>query len=172
MREDMLVDVEELTSLPPPLENALTYWDSLRAGRPFPARHEIDPSVIARLLPQTELIDVIENTDDGIPDFRYRLIGGSIDGISQHRYSKKRVSEIESQRPPSQIHSMLCLTLIRRSPVAVRLPYIGGNPYIAAVDNLVVPMSSDGETIDVLMSVISPLETPNRHPPRSVWPSL
>jgi hypothetical protein len=46
------------------------YWDSKRAGRAIPARHDIDPAEMRHLLPHLSLV---EATIEG--RFRYRLVG-------------------------------------------------------------------------------------------------
>jgi hypothetical protein len=58
----------------PELRALYGYWRGKRTGRPFPARADLDPLEIPRLLEHIGLVDVLE---DGA-DFRYRLIGTGI----------------------------------------------------------------------------------------------
>ncbi|WP_259780608.1 PAS domain-containing protein [Aestuariispira ectoiniformans] len=157
VQPDYLVDLEEITDLSPALQQAHDYWDGLRGTRAFPSRDDIDPLDIPKLLPKVELIDVLPPTADGIPDFRYRLIGTGVDDISTQFYGGRKVSDIPHQRAPSKLHSMLALVLIRKAPVTARLPYIGDDKEIEAVDNFVAPLGRDNETIDMLLSIVDPI---------------
>jgi hypothetical protein len=71
-REVRLADGQAVTSpfTDPRLEAAYYYWRRKAAGRPMPARADIDPIEIPRLLPDVMLVDAL-------PDgrYRYRLIG-------------------------------------------------------------------------------------------------
>ncbi|WP_428246084.1 PAS domain-containing protein [Ferrovibrio sp.] len=58
----------------PELRALYDYWRGKRQGRPFPARAEIEPLEIPRLLEHIGLIDV---TGDG-EDYHYRLVGTGI----------------------------------------------------------------------------------------------
>lgn len=155
---DYLVELEEITDLSPALRQAYDYWDRLRGTRAYPTRADIDPLDIPKLLSNVALIDVLRPTDDGVPDFLYRLMGTTLDDICTECYGGRKVSEIPTQRPPSKLHTMLTFVLIRKEPVMARLPYTGDNPNIEAVDNFVGPLGNDGEGISMLLSVIAPIQ--------------
>jgi hypothetical protein len=53
------------------LREVKAYWDDKRGKRRMPARRDIRPEEIKRLLPQVLLVDVLS----GESDFRYRLLG-------------------------------------------------------------------------------------------------
>lgn len=53
------------------LRQAFAYWEGKRAGRRLPARADIEPMEIPRLLPNIFLVDVL----DGPPRFHLRLMG-------------------------------------------------------------------------------------------------
>jgi len=54
-----------------PLRNGYRYWDSLRAGRLWPAREELNPRHMTELLGYMTLVKVI----GGGADFEYRIVG-------------------------------------------------------------------------------------------------
>ena len=54
----------------PRLREALDYWRRKAAGRPMPARGDIDPAEIPRILPDLMLVEVLPKGR-----YRYRLIG-------------------------------------------------------------------------------------------------
>jgi hypothetical protein len=64
-------DVKRQTPFTDPrLEQAYLYWRAKAAERAMPSRADIDPTEIARLLPDLMLVDRLENGR-----YRYRLIG-------------------------------------------------------------------------------------------------
>ena len=100
------------------------------------------------------LIDVLE---DG-SDFRYRLIGDVIfrNGIDHHL--GMRVSEIPTQRPPSQIYALYRETVRRKAPVSARLPYVGPSKLVKDLEIGALPLSTERSTVGVLWSVVVPIE--------------
>src|SRR5579872_5062410 len=55
------------------IQQAYDYWRRIAAGRAMPARKDLDPVDIPRLLPHVMLVEV-----EGPGRFRYRLIGTAI----------------------------------------------------------------------------------------------
>src|SRR5687768_5977288 len=73
------------------LQDALTYWESKRAGRAMPARRDLDPVLeIPKLVPWVVLVDVLRDP----LDFRFRLIGTGIVDRSHANYTRKLFSEL------------------------------------------------------------------------------
>ena len=56
------------------LQELLAYWESRRAGRPFPLRAELLPEDMARLLTRIALVEVA----GGDTRFRFRVVGSSL----------------------------------------------------------------------------------------------
>ena len=71
-------------------EELFGYWASLRRGTRLPARLQIDPRDIKRLLPTVSLIDVAREP----LDFRMRLAGTALYGVYGREITGKRLSEI------------------------------------------------------------------------------
>ncbi len=65
------------------------YWTELAAQRPMPYAREIDPVEMRPALGYILLVDVL----DGGQDFRYRLFGSTIAGVSGFDMTGQRVSE-------------------------------------------------------------------------------
>jgi hypothetical protein len=72
-----------------PLRFLLRYWSELRAERPMPYAREIDPIEMRPALGYILLVDVLESGED----FRYRLFGSTIAGVSGFDMTGRRVSE-------------------------------------------------------------------------------
>ena len=66
------------------LKDALTYWESKRAGRKMPARRDFDPVLEFKTAAVVALVDVLHDP----LDFRFRLIGSGIVDRSRDRTGK------------------------------------------------------------------------------------
>lgn len=69
------------------------YWNALRGSRPFPCRAEVHPREIARILPHTHMIQVL----DGGEDFLFRIAGEAEVKAVKVPFVGKRLSEIIDQ---------------------------------------------------------------------------
>ncbi|WP_052742052.1 PAS domain-containing protein [Kiloniella litopenaei] len=133
------------------------YWQSLLRVKELPARADIDPQAIPALLPYCELIDVHRDP----LDFEYRLVGTLIDEIVTQSYTGLRLSEIPTQNSPSLMFSLYEQVTKEKRPVRSVLPYTGELPDIKDVESLVLPLSSNGHDVDMLLGGIA-LRRPDR----------
>lgn len=131
------------------------YWRSVRQGRAMPARRDIDPAGMRRLLPNVFLIDVI-----GRPArFRWRLAGTRIGDLEQGEHTGKWLEDtIRHAQDP--FLSFCRLTVEQRRPTchaALRADLDGGNrPLVRSL----LPLSEDGMQVDMLLGAVdySPAE--------------
>lgn len=147
----------DLGSAPPALREGLAYWDRARGARSMPARAEIEPRAIVRILPNLMLLDVLREP----LDFRYRLVGTRIDHYAADRYTGKRMSEVPHQRPPSQFWSECRFVVEHARPTFNRTPYVGAHRDFLSVVNLICPLGED-DNVTTLMCVLEfmPKEDP------------
>lgn len=146
----------------PLLRQAYAYWSFKRGDRPLPARTDLDPADIPRLLPHVVLLDVLRAAAGAPLDFRYRLIGTLVDAHSLGRYTGRCVSAIPHQRPPSQLWRNFATVAESRLPIATNIEYVGPHRDFLGVADLVMPLAADGATVDMLFIVIDYL--PQRRP--------
>ncbi|WP_162938061.1 PAS domain-containing protein [Kiloniella sp. EL199] len=142
---------EELNIEAPHLVELLEYWEALPRVKDLPSRADIDPQAIPSLLPYCELIDVHRNP----LDFEYRLIGTLIDEIATQSYTGLRVSEIPTQNPPSLLFELYERVTHEKKPVRTILPYTGDQSGIKDVESLVLPLSCQGDKVDMLLGGIA-----------------
>ena len=121
------------------LGDFLDYWNSLRKGQALPLKADFDPLDIPRLLPYTELIDVLYDP----LDFHYRLLGTAIDEISRQSYGGLKVSEIPSQKEPSTMFSLYQKAVLSGEPSFTELDYVGEVVGVYGVKCLVCPMTQE-----------------------------
>lgn len=99
-------------------------------------------------------MEVVRNAAFGPVDFRYRLIGAGVDEHSSGRFTGRMMSEVAHQRPPSRLWSNLEWVIAERQPKTSRVPYAGPHRDFLSVVDVVMPLSGDGETVDMLFCII------------------
>lgn len=114
----------------------------------MPSRTDIDPSAIREILPHVFLVDVHEEARD----FRYRLIGTYLEDHWVSRYTGLWLSEIPEQRAPSMIFSALTKAVERRRPSCFNLPYRGRKSIYSQSEDIMLPLSDDGETVNMILA--------------------
>lgn len=145
----------DLNAATPLLRQAYAYWDSKCAGRDMPARRDLDPAEMMPLLPYLVLMDVQRHAKPGWAlDFRYRLIGTHADLMMNGRYTGKSMSDLPHQQPGSRIWQSLETVTLARTPRVNRVPYVGPHKDFISVVDMVMPLSSDGKTVDMLFCII------------------
>lgn len=144
-----------LASATPLLRQAYEYWNAKRGARAMPARVDIDPIEMLPLLPYLVLMDVLRDAKPGWPlDFRYRLLGTHVDSMMNARYTGRCMSDLPHQQPDSRLWISLETVTTAREPRINRVPYVGPHKDFMSVVDLVMPLSSDGMTIDMLFCIV------------------
>jgi hypothetical protein len=92
-RPELAADVQigALAGAPPDLLEMYAYWQRKRGVRAMPARADLEPAEIKRLLSGILLVDV--RATDGAFDFVYRLVGTREVDMRGHDPTGKRVAE-------------------------------------------------------------------------------
>lgn len=126
------------------------YWNSIRGARLMPARSDIVPEAIVRLLPNVILMDVAHNP----LNFRYRLIGTEIDRHSAGNQTGKWITDIPGRAPPSKVWENLEAVIKERRPSTRSIPYVGRHRDFITSRQITMPLSSNGTDIDMLFLVI------------------
>ncbi|WP_193370374.1 PAS domain-containing protein [Pelagibius marinus] len=147
------LDLEKDLARYPDLCLALDYWKSKKGDRIAPARADIDPVDIPRLLPRVMLVDV-ESTEGSAPDFHYRLSGTGIRNV--HGYDATGLRPLDLKPPiyGKLIHAHYRAAAEARTPLAHVIVMIT-NKKQRSYARLILPLSEDGETINMLMTVDS-----------------
>ena len=124
------------------------YWDSKRRGRPMPSRADIDPNEIRDLLPGIILIDVAHDP----LRLTYRLVG--TDEVEARGYDPtgKDVGEHVFAVTPAFGLETYALAAARGVVVYDQEPWSAPNPRLCEVGSVVMPLSSDGKTVNKLMA--------------------
>lgn len=129
----------------PRLRGLLDYWSARRsAGRPVPARHDLDPADIQPLLPWIMLLDVLED------DYRYRLVGTGLDGLFGRALTGTTLSQSWPAHLGSHWHHWMDRSSREALPVATRA-VLNTSRGRLRLDAVILPLSNMPGQIDMLL---------------------
>jgi hypothetical protein len=123
---------------------ALAYWNDKRGSAPMPRK--IDLIEITPFIQNVLIVDVLADPRD----FYYRFVGSRIDEFLSTPLTGRNMLDLPRQRPPSRIWAAFCKTVDQRAPVSGDVPYIGPQPDFISVEDLIMPVAADGETVSSL----------------------
>lgn len=148
------MSVGDLKLASPVQQRAFAYWQSKLGGRNMPSRKDIEPTEIPELLANIVLVDV---SHDPL-DFRYRLIGTAIVERIAFDYTGKRFVDLEHQQPGSQVWETAVRICSERAPLVSDIPYVGPDQWVRGYRDLYLPLSDDGEQVNMIMGVVEFLD--------------
>ncbi|MDO8837968.1 MAG: PAS domain-containing protein [Parvibaculum sp.] len=121
------------------------YWQDKRRHGTLPARRDIDPVEIPRLLPHIALLDILRDP----LDWRYRLVGTRIVEVMGAERTGKRMRELFT--PPAIEATVTLMTelLATREPLAFSGRLFWLDKDHVAFETLILPLASDGERVDM-----------------------
>ncbi|MGB0631198.1 MAG: PAS domain-containing protein [Alphaproteobacteria bacterium] len=140
------------------VEDGYAYWASKCVDGRLPSRQDINPLEIPRLMPHVAIVDVRHEPE---MDFFYRLQGTYIVEHLYQDHSGKWFSEIPHQKPPSQIWSNCAKVVESKMPLLANTPYVGPQSSFRDLEDLILPLSSDGELVDSLLVFVCYLPRSN-----------
>jgi hypothetical protein len=153
------------TIMDPKLAKLWEYWNTKRGTRLMPARADLDPLEIPRLLPVVYLLDVLHDP----LRFRVRLVGTAVREFAGEDFTGQPVDENLYDNRADDAVDVLKQVVERKAPIAVR-----GNAIFEQGrewqknEALIMPLSSDGVTVDMLLGANGPAtqfeEDPNDIP--------
>ena len=136
----------------PLLDELQWYWDHKRGTRDMPARTDLDPVEMRKWLPNTLLVDIQHDPQR----MRYRLIGTAlVDALGQDltgRYIDEMPFWYRKFAEPAYTD-----VLAHRAPHYRRINTIESF-WIVKYDRLLLPLSSDGSRIDMVMGALYRLD--------------
>jgi hypothetical protein len=135
----------------PDLAAILNYWNKKRGERIAPPRSAIDPSDFIEALPRVKLVDVQRGLNGEI-DFRFRLAGTWIGNVLGTELTRLRPLDLQPPQFGALVHEHYAQCVRERRPLLHKVE-IDSVRRIHSYARLLLPLSSDGEQIDMLMTV-------------------
>lgn len=151
--EDGTVFDPSLHFLHPAVAEGLDYWQRKRGDARFPARRDIDPLEIPSLLRHVLLLERVPTAAAPGYGWRFRLVGTSV-AILYGEHTGKLMEEAMKARIARRNRGVVEEAVKRNAPMRAigRTRFYG--PEWLVGEALVAPLSSDGEVIDMIFSVV------------------
>jgi hypothetical protein len=130
----------------PVVRDTYSYWLSKCDKQAMPRRSDIRPEELRTLLPYIFLVDIGANPTE----FRFRLVGSEIGVWAGKEYTGAAINEAEYGPQWRRIHAVYMDVLMSRQPRhdLYHAPWVSRE--FLYYERLVAPLSSDGQTIDML----------------------
>lgn len=132
----------------PVLCDAYDYWRLRKGDRAFPSRKDIEPEDMKVYLANVMLIDVSYEP----LDFVYRVFGSGIARSHGKDYTGKSVRELEPGEFSKLVWQQYLDAVNEKKPCLQGIIFEAGAKYYK-YQRLILPLSSDGSTIDKLLTV-------------------
>lgn len=152
-------DYRELAIDDPRLQKLYAYWCEKRGRRAMPSRRDIDPLDVRELMGNLTLIDVRPEP----VEFRFRLAGSRIVDLFGKELTGRAVDEARflGKRPPFERQ---CGAVLESKEPSFIIILMGVEHRRMVYRQLLLPLSSDGENIDVMLggAVFTPAAMPSK----------
>lgn len=130
---------------------AYNYWVSLLHGRAYPTIEDLDPDNIADFGPHSVLLDFTRGVDD--PAIRY--LGAMLREECGFTPDIQRIGEVPSRSLLSRLTDHYLQIIANRAPIGFEAEFVGQRGHNTLYRGILMPFSSDGETIDFIYGVIN-----------------
>ena len=132
-------------------QQSLKYWLNKKGARAMPSRRDLDPVEMPHLLPHVLLLDVMHEP----LDFRYRLIGTTVEYHLHRSLVGLRLREISHQAPGSIIWTTLEGIVADKQPVSSSIPYVGPHKEYKTAEDLIMPLSDNDDTVNMMFVTVA-----------------
>jgi hypothetical protein len=130
---------------------AYNHWVSLLQGRAYPSIEDLDPANIADFGPNSVLLDF----SMGIEDPTIQYLGASLRSECEVEIGIKRVAEVPSRSLLSRLTDHYLQIIANRAPIGFEAEFVNTRGHNTMYRGILMPFSSDDDTIDFIYGVIS-----------------
>ena len=127
-------------------KDVFDYWQGCRADRLMPSRADIDPAMLKRHLPTITLLNVVDDET-----FTVRLVGTGIREILNEEITGKYLSDIDFGEHQAYWQAAHHRVVSERRPAQGVAPVTWRDKGNLFVFWLRLPLSADGETVDMIL---------------------
>ena len=130
---------------------AYNHWVSLLNGAPYPAIAHLDPASITDFGPHSVLLDF----GNGIEDPTISYLGATLREECGLGDGVRRVAEVPSRSLLSRLTDHYLQIIANRAPIGFEAEFVGNGGCTTLYRGILMPFSSNGETIDFIYGVIN-----------------
>ncbi|OYY88950.1 MAG: hypothetical protein B7Y45_13835 [Sphingomonas sp. 28-66-16] len=130
---------------------AYNYWVSLLGGRAYPSIEDLDPENIADFGPHSVLLDFTA----GIEDPAIQFLGKALRNECDLEPTMTRINQVPSRSLLSRLTDHYLQIIANRAPIGFEAEFVSMRGHNTMYRGILMPFSSDGETIDFIYGVIN-----------------
>jgi hypothetical protein len=130
---------------------AYNHWVSLLQGRAYPSIEDLDPTSIADFGPHSVLLDFT----DGIEDPKIQFLGRELRDECGVAAGIVRIADVPSRSLLSRLTDHYLQIIANRAPIGFEAEFIGTRGHNTLYRGILMPFSSDEDTIDYIYGVIN-----------------
>jgi len=130
---------------------AYNHWVSLLQGRAYPSIEDLDPENIADFGPHSVLLDF----SHGIEDPQIRYLGRALREETSLDATITHVAQVPSRSLLSRLTDHYLQIIANRAPIGFEAEFVGTRGHNTLYRGILMPFSSDEDTIDFIYGVIN-----------------
>jgi hypothetical protein len=130
---------------------AYNYWYSLLDGRDYPSIEDLDPGNIEDFGPHSVLLDFTEGSDNPATPY----IGTAVREECGIGDDIKSIADVPSRSLLSRLTDHYMQIIANRAPVGFEAEFVNQRSQSICYRGIMMPFSSDGDTIDFIYGVIN-----------------
>jgi hypothetical protein len=130
---------------------AYNYWVSLLNGRPYPSINDVDPHTIEDFGSHSVLLDFSSDPQD--PEIAF--LGKVLRAECDVDHSIRHISEVPSRSLLSRLTDHYLQIIANRAPIGFEAEFLSQRGDNTLYRGILMPLSSDGESIDFIYGVIN-----------------
>ncbi len=130
---------------------AYNYWVSLLAGRDFPSIEDLEPGEVSEFATHSVLLDFTGGRDNPATPY----IGDKVREACDIDGTVETISDVPSRSLLSRLTDHYMQIIANRAPVGFEAEFVNQAGETICYRGILMPFSSDGDTIDFLYGVIN-----------------
>lgn len=130
---------------------AYNYWVSLLGGRAYPSVEDLQPERIGDFGPHSVLLDFTGDPDD--PVIAY--LGPALRAECDLDSAATQISQVPSRSLLSRLTDHYLQIIANRAPIGFEAEFVNDRGVNTLYRGILMPLSTDGETIDFIYGVIN-----------------
>ncbi len=130
---------------------AYNYWVSLLDGRDYPSIEDLDPANITDFAPHSVLLDFTAGRDNPATPY----IGSAIRDECDLHDDVRNIGQVPSRSLLSRLTDHYLQIIANRAPIGFEAEFVNQRNHTICYRGILMPFSSDGDTIDFIYGVIN-----------------
>jgi hypothetical protein len=130
---------------------AYNYWVSLLDGRDYPSIEDLDPANITDFAPNSVLLDFTAGRDNPATPY----IGTAIRAECDLDDEVRNIEQVPSRSLLSRLTDHYMQIIANRAPIGFEAEFVNQREHSICYRGILMPFSSDGDTIDFIYGVIN-----------------